>query len=348
MGIKELNPFLKKSGINCFCKIPLTAFSEGRIAIDGLNWLFKYLPSVYNRCLYSLEDPLDLVDQEILLKEMYKEILIFSNKWLNYKVTLVWIWDGVSKDNKTTTKIERKKSRQALIETRDKLREELLEMSPLERDINLLEKYKKLVLNTVYISRKSIESIKTFCKKIGMPTIIADDEAENLASSLAVQRKISAVWSSDTDTYPLGAPIVVNGFENINGILHIKGTFTLEILKALNMTHTEFRDFCILLGTDFNDRMMGVGPAKSKILIEKYSTLENIESSTKHNLTMMNYTEVREQLTPYKTEYNCENFQVDKSLDIEELKSLIDIPELSYYVNNIKDLPKSKPVPKIK
>ena len=268
MGIKDINTFLKNSKINCFCKIPLTAFAESRVAIDGLNWLFKYLPSVYSRCLYKLEDPLDDINQEDLFREMCKEIINFANKWMNYKVTLIWIWDGVSKDNKTTTKIERKKSRQALIETRDNLKAELLKMSPLERDTNLLEKYKKLVLNTAYISRKNVDSIKVFCKTIGMPTIIADDEAENLASSLAVQRKISAVWSSDTDTYPLGAPVVVNTFENIEGILHIKGVFTLEILKSLNMSHDEFRDFCILLGTDFNDRLPGIGPAKSKVLIE--------------------------------------------------------------------------------
>lgn len=347
MGIKDLNTYLKKIETNCFFNLSLKKLSEGRVGIDVLNWIFTYLPGAFNRCYSKLEDPLDLVEQIDLLYEMRREITIFSNKYANYKITLVWIWDGVSKDNKTTTKIERSNSRKIMRETRDALREELLKLSPLERDINLLEKYRKLVLNSAYISRETIEQLKSFISELGMPNITAEDEAENLASSLAVQRKISAVWSSDTDTYPLGAPLVIKGFENIDGILHTRAVFTPKILETLDMDHKEFRDFCILLGTDFNDRIHGLGPAKSKILIEKYSSLENIEASTKHNLTMMNYKEVRKQLTPYKTKYSCEDFQVNKNINLEKIKKIIDIPQIDYYYSNIIDLPLSKPVPKI-
>ena len=346
MGIKDLNTYLRKEEINCFFTLPLTNFSEQRLAIDGLNWIFTYLNSAYRRIYDRCGDPLKIVCQEELFKEMLKEFLIFNNKLMNYKITPVWIWDGISKDNKTATKVERKNSRKPMIEQRDKLREELLEKNVLERDTDLLEKYKKLVLNTAWMSRENIDKIKEISLKIGLPTIIADDEAENLASSLAVQRKVSAVWSSDTDTYPLGAPLVVKGFETINGILNIKGIYTLKMLEELEMNHDEFRDFCILLGTDFNTRLDRVGPAKSKILIEKYSTLEEIESNTKHNLTFMNYKEVRKQLTPYNTNYECKDFQVKKDIDEDDLKKILDCREMSLFYNNIIDLPESHSVPK--
>lgn len=347
MGIKDLNTYLRKEEIGCFFSIPLTTFSEQRIAIDGLNWVFKYLNSATRRIYDRQDDPLEIISQEKLLFEMKREMVIFNNKYLDYKITNVWIWDGVSKDNKTATKTERRNSRKGMIEQRDKLREELLAKPVLERDNDLIEKYKRLVLNTAYISRDNVENLKSFCKEIGLPTILADDEAENLASSLAVQRKVSAVWSSDTDTYPLGAPIVVNGFENINGQLHIRGIFTLVMLKELGMDHEQFRDFCILLGTDFNSRLDQVGPAKSRILIDKYGDLETVEENTKHNLSFMNYAEVRKQLTPYTTDYTCEDFQVNKEINQEKLMELLDCREMIPLYNNIIDLPRSKPVIKI-
>ena len=346
MGIKDLNTYLKKEEIDCFFTLPLFNFAEQRFAIDGLNWIFTYLNSAYRRIYDSCDDPLRLVMQDELLQEMIKEFLIFNNKLMNYKITPVWIWDGVSKDNKTATKMERKNSKKPLIEQRDKLREELLEKNVLERDTDLLEKYKKLVLNTAWLSRENIDKIKEISLEIGLPTIIADDEAENLASSLAVQRKVSAVWSSDTDTYPLGAPLVVKGFENIRGTLHIRGIYTLRMLEELEMNHDEFRDFCILLGTDFSTRLDRVGPAKSRILIDKYCNLEQVEDNTKHNLTFMNYKEVRKQLTPYITDYVCKDFQVKKDIEEEKLIKILNCREMSLFFNNIIDLPESKPVPK--
>jgi len=175
-------------------------------------------------------------------------------------------------------------------------------MNILERDDSILKEYKKLVLASPYFSRDSTDRLKEFSQESGIPTLIAEDEAENLACSLAVERKVSAVWSSDTDTYPLGAPIVVKGFEIINREINIKGVFTLNILKSLQLDHDSFRDFCILLGTDFNDRIDRIGPVSSLALIKKYKNIETITKETKHNTYCLHEKEVRKQLTPYSTD----------------------------------------------
>ena len=343
MGIKSLNDYLRKEKIPCFLILPMTALSGQRVGVDYLNWIFTYLPQAFKRAYNSNSNYLDVVCQEKLFKELVVELTRFNNKLLNYKITPVWICDGISKDNKTATKVERRKKRKDNIIKRDNVRELLLSQSPLERDPAVIEEYKKSVLKCQYIEGKSIEKLKDICKYMGLPTIIAEDEAENLASSLAVERKISAVWSADTDTYPLGAPLVIKGFDNINGQLHIKCTFTLKILQGLDMNHEEFRDFCILLGTDFNNNLEGIGPSKSRILIEKYRTLERIQEETKHNLEgFIDYKNIRKQLTPYKTEYTCVDLQVDKNIDLEKLKMVCDIIEMDMLYQNIIDLPPSR------
>jgi flap endonuclease-1 len=346
MGIKDLNKFIKDQQIDCFFNIPLTNFSNYRVAIDGLNWLFKYLNMVYKNLLEKREDILVDITQEELFDALLLEWIRFNNKFMNHKITPVWIWDGISKDNKTVTKIERKKSRNEYINRRNKLKEQLLNMHILDRDESLLKEYKKLVIITPYFSPDNINKLKEFSKKVGIPTIFAKDEAENLASSLAVERKIAAVWSQDTDTYPLGAPIVLLGFERVKDDIYIKGVFTPNILKKLELNHQEFRDFCIMLGTDFNDRIEKIGPANAYKLIKKYRNLETIGLKTKHDIYCLKKDEVRPQLTPYDT--NIEEDILNVKYEMQDIKFNNHYMQNNFvnFMNNIRDLGNAKNLPK--
>lgn len=348
MGIQDLNKFLKDKNINCFFKLPLSKFGGYRIAIDGLNWIFSYISIVNKNLVERQKDILEDINQESMYESMLAEWIKFNNKLMNYKITPVWIWDGVSKDNKMVTKIERRKVRDEYKKKKLGLRAELLKLPILARDDSMLKEYKKLVLLTPYFSFESIEKIKNFARAVGIPTIIADDEAENLASSLAVELKVSAVWSSDTDTYPLGAPVVVKGFENIRGDINIKGVFTLNILRDLGLNHDQFRDFCILLGTDFNDRMDRIGPVNALTLIKRYGNIETITAETKHNTYCLKKDEVREQLTPYNTgieedDLNVEIKNCEYPFQEEKFRGFyVDL------VNNVRDLGPASNLPKFK
>jgi 5'-3' exonuclease len=348
MGIKDINSFLRKN-VDFEFSVPLTSFGGQRIAIDGLNWLFTYLPMVHKRVVEAQKDLLKDIDQTEIFESMKVEWMKFNIKLMNYKITPVWVWDGVSKDNKMVTKIERRKYRNELIKKKKILKEQLLSMHILARDASLLNNYKKLVLSTPYFDKENTEELKEYSKRSGLPTLIAEDEAENLASSLAVEKRISAVWSSDTDTYPLGAPIVVNSFERKNDALYIKGVSTLNILKSLGLNHQSFRDFCIMLGTDFNDRMERIGPASSLTLIKKYGNIESIAEHTKHNTYCLHAKEVRKQLTPYDTSF-IEEKELNARLGDAEypFKSKKFITFYNDFIANLRDIGNSNNLPEIK
>ena len=301
MGIKDLKKFLRDSGVDCFYKVNLNLLTNKKIAIDSLNWVFTYNNLAVRNLLSTKENILDPINQKELYEYLIDEFIKFNIKILNFKIIPVWIWDGKSKDNKTTTKVERRKSRKMMEERKNNLRNELLNMNILERPPSLLEQYRKLLLSSVFISYEYIEKIKNLSNTFGLPTIVAEDEAENLGSSLAVDKRIAAVWSADTDTLPLGCPMVIKGFDSLNGNLYIDTIFLSKILSHLEMSIKQFRDFCIMLGTDFNDRIPGLGPKKSLILINKYKEIETIDKETKHNIYCLKQEEVRPQLTPYKT-----------------------------------------------
>ena len=322
MGIKDLRTFLKSKKIDCFYQIPLTDFYGKRWAIDSLNWLFCYMGSAVKLILSKKSDPMEFITQEELFDRVVVEFINFNIKLMNHGITPVWIWDGVSKDNKQVTKVERRNARKLMMEKRDNIRETLKGMNPLERPPELINELRNLTVNTTSLKREKIEDLKAFSEEIGIPTIVAEDEAESLAASLAVERIVAAAWTADTDTYAIGCPIVVKGFENVNGEICVNSVFTLKILKELGLNHEEFRDFCIMLGTDFNDRIHGLGPAKSYKLIQLYRKLEEIEEKcTKHNFYMLKYKQIREQFFAYDTCYNgVDDLMVDTSVDYEKLK----------------------------
>ena len=347
MGIKGLKPFLKKEGVNCFYLVKVLSFHGSRWAIDGLNWVFCYANNVVKNILHSRSDITTPISQEEMYKGIIKEFLQFSNKLMENGITPVWVWDGVSKDNKGVTKVERRNARKVMIEKKENITTALKDLNPLERPGELLQELRKLIINTAYVSREKIEELKQFSMELGIPTVIAEDEAETLCSSLGVERRVSATWSADTDTLPLGAPLVVKGFEWVQGELYINCIFTLNILRDLKFNHKEFRDFCILLGTDFNDNLPQIGPAKSFKLINKFRCLEMVEKETQHNCYQLNFRQVREQLSSKETSWlKDEEINVRKNLDHQALEEKYKMWDLKQTFINIRNLDNPKNVEK--
>lgn len=301
MGINGINSFLKDEKVGCFFSIKLSKFCNMRFGIDALNWIYSRSGGVIKSLLDKKKDVLEELTQEEIYEGMIVCAINFNNKLLSHGITPVWIWDGVSRDSKEATKVSRKKARLKNLEKKDTLLNQINEMPILARDDTLLNEYRKVLGNVVKPSYDTINKLKEFIASTGIPNITAKDEAENLAASLAVEYKLSAVWSSDTDTYPLGAPIVVNSFSKKDNEVIIEGVFTLRILDNLGLTHDEFREFCIMIGTDFGDRIAGIGPKRAYELIKRYKNIDVIEKETRHNVSCLRHIESREQLTPYDT-----------------------------------------------
>ena len=303
MGISGLGEFLKSRNVPCFFTVPLSTFHERRIAIDGQNWLYTYLYPSLKTIVLKMDDPLEPVDIEEVFSCLIRQIINFNLKFLRCEITPVWVWDGKSKKNKKQTQDERRERKRKEIEIRDNLRDSLLEMSILERPLDVIEKYRNYLIKTTFLPKEKIDELKEFLKKMGIPTLTARDEGENLCSFLAVERIVGAIWTADTDSYAIGAPVVVKGFVKSNKFTQIEGVFTLNILRHFNLTHKEFRDFCIMCGTDFNQRIRGNGAKRSMDLIQKYRDIETIQKETKMDMQSLRHEEVRELLNAEPSGY---------------------------------------------
>jgi 5'-3' exonuclease len=97
---------------------------------------------------------------------------------------------------------------------------------------------------------------------------------------LCKQGTVDIVITEDSDTLAYLCPNVLLNWKNDREEV----VSILPVLSALELSASEFQDFCVLLGNDFNSRIKGVGPIKAMELIKKYRSLQLLIESNKHDV----------------------------------------------------------------
>ena len=142
---------------------------------------------------------------------------------------------------------------------------------------------------TVHISPIFAEKAKDVLTLLGLPYLQADGEAETLCSFLGINGHVDAVLSDDTDVLAYGTPLVFSNITRHPGraVVTVRVVVYEELCKGLDLTSDEFKDLCILLGCDYNERAKipgkkpqtkrSVGAVRAYSLIEEHRRLENID-----------------------------------------------------------------------
>jgi 5'-3' exonuclease len=136
---------------------------------------------------------------------------------------------------------------------------------------SILEKLKAQV---VPIQKEDFLETKKVFDMLDVPYFQASKEAETTCADLCKQGKVDAVLSEDTDILAYGAPVFLSKFDpkssTCSRICYDK------LLEAMELTDSEFLDFCILCGLDYNDRISGIGPVKAYNLIKQHKTIDRL------------------------------------------------------------------------
>ncbi|MGA3110068.1 MAG: flap structure-specific endonuclease, partial [Candidatus Bathyarchaeia archaeon] len=150
------------------------------------------------------------------------------------------------------------------------------------------------------LNRAMQDDAKTVLTLLGIPYVQAPEEGEAQAAHMARKGDVWAANSRDYDSVLFGAPRLVR-YVTISGqeFLPSKGISRPlipelieleELLKALQVSREQLIDLAILVGTDFNQGIKGVGPKTALKLIQKYVTLEDLPPEYREQLP----TETRE------------------------------------------------------
>lgn len=136
------------------------------------------------------------------------------------------------------------------------------------------------------LTKDMIEDTKKLLRLLGIPFVQAPSEAEAQAAFMAKRGDVWAASSKDYDTLLFGATRLLR-FLTIYGkeYLPSKGTTRplkpelIELRRLLShhgLTRRQLVDLAILIGTDFNKGIKGVGPKTALKLIKKFEKIENL------------------------------------------------------------------------
>jgi len=255
-------------------------------AVDANNYLYQFL------ALIRLPDGTPLHDSEGHITSHLAGLMFRTTRLLyDYNIDLVFVFDGKPPELK-----------EAEISRRHELREKAYEewVKALQRG-DFASAFSKAIV-TSRLTREMIEDAKRLLELLGIPYVQAPSEAEAQAAYMASKNDVWAASSKDYDALLFGAPRLLR-YLTISGkeYLPSKGTFRPlepelieldELLSRHKITREQLIDLAILIGTDFNEGIKGIGPKKALKLIKTYGKLENLPEEIFRKIPK-NYDEIR-------------------------------------------------------
>ncbi|NVM04062.1 MAG: flap endonuclease-1, partial [Candidatus Helarchaeota archaeon] len=173
--------------------------------------------------------------------------------------------------------------------------------SAIERgDLVAARKYAQAAL---FLTRDMISESKKLLETMGIPYVQSISEGESQAAHLASKGDVWASASQDWDSLLFGTPQLIRNL-TITGRRKIPGTDrTIEInieqiilkdaLDAISITREQLIDIGLLIGTDFNEGISGIGPKKALKNILDNKNIEGVIKQGKIKIDFP-YEEIRE------------------------------------------------------
>lgn len=247
-------------------EIELSELKGKIIAIDAYNTLYQFLSIIRQR------DGTPLIDSHGGITSHLSGFLYRTTNLVETGIKPVFVFDGIPPEFKNAT-IEERKS----IRTEAMLKWEEAKASGDEEAFKYAQASSHIRGNMVEDARKLLELM-------GMPVITAPSEGEAQAAFMVANGDAYAVGSQDYDAILFGAPVVVRnlaatGKRKLPG----KGIYVdvkselIELedgLSRLGITREQLIDIALLVGTDYNPGIKGIGPKKALKLIKKHGRIE--------------------------------------------------------------------------
>ena len=159
------------------------------------------------------------------------------------------------------------------------------------------------VVMTGRLTGEILADAKRLLTLMGIPWLEALEDGEAQASFMAARGDVWAVGSKDYDCLLFGAPILAR-YLTLTGREYLpsqKSSRRLipelvklsENLSALEISREQLVDVALLVGTDFNEGVLGIGPKKALILIKKYGSADKLPPEMRDQLPQ-SLDEVRE------------------------------------------------------
>src|SRR3989449_8301013 len=141
-------------------------------------------------------------------------------------------------------------------------------------------------MQTSRLTPEMVEQSRRLLDLLGVPWVQAPAEGEAEAAFMAQQGAAWGAGSQDHDALLFGAPILVKNLaitgrrklprKNVFVDVAPEEIHLDSTLKDLGTTREQIVDIGILIGTDFNEGVRGIGPKKALAGIKKHGRAEGM------------------------------------------------------------------------
>ncbi len=231
---------------------------KGKIlTVDASNLIYKFLSTMRQ------VDGTPLKDLNGNITSHLNGIFFQTATLISKQVKPIYVFDGKAPELKSKTQQER-------IEIK-KESEKKYEEAKKAGDLETARKYAS---RTVHLDKDVIESSKKLLELMGLPYVQAKTEGEAQASYMVSQNDAWAVVSQDYDCLQFGATRMLRNFKLSQSSKNMELISLERTLTDLNLTREQMVDLAMLVGTDFNEGIYGIGAKKGLKLMHKYGSLE--------------------------------------------------------------------------
>jgi flap endonuclease-1 len=267
--------------------ITLESLTSRTLAVDAYNALYQFL------AIIRQPDGTPLKDRQGRVTSHLSGLLYRTANLCEKGIKLSFIFDGKPPELKNLEIQRRRQIKQAaVIQYQRALKE------------GKFEEARTYAQATSTLKNLMIDDAKRLLTAMGVSWIQAPSEGEAQASYMASKGDVWAVASQDHDSLLFGAPRMVKNLAITGRRKLPRKDAYVEVepelvelskaLQALSITREQLIDVGILIGTDFNDGVKGIGPKTAVKLIQENGRLERIIEKDQSIKIASNYNSVRE------------------------------------------------------
>ena len=255
-------------------KIEIGELNGKRVAIDAYNVLYQFISIIRQ------PDGTPLHDSNGEVTSHLSGIFYRTIEMVEKGIEPIYVFDGIPSKLKERT-----------ISARIKRREEAYSEWQKAKESGRIEEARSYAEQSARVDRKIVESSKELLNLMGIPHINAPSEGEAQASVMCRDGLVYAAASQDYDTLLFGASVVIRNLtlsgrrklpkKNVYVDVFPERVDLEETLKGLGINRKQLIWVGIMLGTDFNSGVKGIGPKTALKIVRGIESIDELESVLK-------------------------------------------------------------------
>ncbi len=249
-------------------QIKLEDLGGRTVAIDAFNAIYQFL------AIIRQPDGTPLRDSKGRTTSHLSGLMYRNANLLQMGIKPVYVFDGEPPKLKSET-----------IAARSAIRREAEKEWKKALAAGDTEKARIKASQSSRLNKEMVDQSKELLELLGIPCIQAPGEGEAQASDMTRKGEVWATASQDFDSLLFGADRLVRNL-TVSGRRRGRGrgggpaipelVLLDSALEALEVTREQLVDMAMLVGTDFNEGVRGIGPKKALHMIKKHGDIETV------------------------------------------------------------------------